>query len=109
MESGDGVDRIYGRIEVLRKSVVSLTGSSQLSASFPNILNGGSTLTGDSTTSLVGNYELSEFANATLTGSATLSGTLECSSGADAFCANPASINGGSGSASCGQCILPSP
>lgn len=104
-----GLDSISGRIEVLRKSVVSLTGSSQLSTLFTNVLNGGSTLTGDSTTSLAGNYELSEFSNTSLSSGATLSGTLECSSGADAFCANPENINGGSGSGSCGQCILPDP
>lgn len=104
-----GLDIINGRIEVLRNSVVSLTGSSQLSALLTNTLNGGSTLTADSTTSLVGNYELSEFSNATLSGGATLGGTLECSSGADAFCSDPANINSGSGSASCGQCILPNP
>lgn len=105
-----GLDSINGRIEVLRKSVVALSGSSQLSTLFTNTLTGGSTLTGDSTTSLMGNYELSEFSNTTLSAGATLSsGTLECSSGADAFCANPADINGGSGSASCGQCMVPNP
>jgi hypothetical protein len=101
-----GEDRIHGRIEVLRKSVVSLNGSAQLAALFENSLSGSSTLTANNATVLLGDYELSEFSNATLTGGTSLGGTLECSSGADAYCINPADINGGAGSASCGQCMV---
>jgi hypothetical protein len=95
---------INGRIRVVRNSVATLEGTSQLNPSLWNVVSSGSSLVGRDSASLDGDFNITEFSDVTLPLGSSTSGSLFCSLGAAAFCDNPSNATDRS---DCGQCLNP--
>jgi hypothetical protein len=96
---------LTGRFDIGEKSHMSLFNVSQTNNNFSNIRAGSTVWFRDSSNTLEGDINLFEFSNATLDNGSTIDGTLNCTSGADAYCANHLGVLDGS---SCGACMPPS-
>jgi hypothetical protein len=100
-----GNDLIQGVLDLQQKSVATFNNITQTNASGVNNIQSGSSLVVRGSTSLAGNFSISEFSDLTMHGGTTVSGNLFCGSGADAFCNDPAASV--IGSSNCGQCKKP--
>jgi len=96
---------IIGTLNLQEKSVATLWDTTQTVSSGFNRIYSGSSLVVHNSSSLAGNFSISEFSNITLPGGTTVSGSLSCSLGADAFCDTPLVSVGGT--SDCSQCLKP--
>jgi hypothetical protein len=98
-------ESVTGRVLVLESSIAILDGTTQLNPSFfLNVVTGDSSLVSRNSSALVGNIFISEFSKVTLPSGSAVAGTLQCVSGADAFCADPGTATT---SSDCNLCLNP--
>lgn len=99
-------DTIIGTLDLRRKSVVTLRDITQTVSSGVNRIRSDSSVVAAGSTSLDGDYTISEFSKVVLPAGTSATGNLNCSSGGDAYCdADP--FGGGGGTSTCGQCPFP--